>query len=121
MTSAEGDIARSHAEPLAGGAPPGDGMDSMAGAGGNFPLLANIPIRLSVEVGRTAMRLAELIDLNEGSVVALDRQANDLLDIMANGTMVARGEVVTINGRFGIRVVEVHAAGAQLPGMDRRR
>ena len=53
-------------------------------------------------------------------VVELDRQANELLDILVNGTLVAKGEVVTVNGRFGIRVVDVVAAEARLAGLERR-
>ena len=87
----------------------------------NYGLLADIPVRLSVEVGSTALRLSELLDLNEGSVVELDRQSHELLDIMANGTLIAKGEVVTVNGRFGIRVVEVVAVeGSALP-VERRQ
>ena len=86
----------------------------------NFALLADIPVRLSVEVGSTALRLSELMELTEGGIVELDRQAHELLDIMANGTLIAKGEVVTINGRFGIRVVEVIAAEARLTGLERR-
>ena len=99
----------------------GTGGDFPGAGGGNLPLLGNIPVRLSVEVGRTAMRLAELLDLAEGSVVALDRQATDLLDIMANGTLVAKGEVVTINGRYGIRVVELFTVDGAAAGQERRR
>lgn len=88
---------------------------------GNFALLADIPLRLSVEVGSTSLRLSELMDLNAGSVVELDRQANELLDIMVNGTLVAKGEVVTVNGKFGIRVVDVVAADARLSGIERRQ
>jgi flagellar motor switch protein FliN/FliY len=87
----------------------------------NFALLADIPLRLSVEVGSTSLRLSELMDLNAGSVVELDRQANELLDIMVNGTLVAKGEVVTVNGKFGIRVVDVVATDARLPGIERRQ
>jgi flagellar motor switch protein FliN/FliY len=90
-------------------------------AGANYRLLADIPLRLSVEVGSTSLRLAELMDLNSGSVVELDRQANELLDIMVNGTLVAKGEVVTVNGKFGIRVVDVVAADARLSGIERRQ
>lgn len=86
----------------------------------NYKLLADIPLRLSVEVGSTSLRLSELLDLAEGSVVELDRQASELLDILVNGTLVAKGEVVTINGRFGIRVVDVVAADARLAGLERR-
>lgn len=87
----------------------------------NFGLFADIPVRLSVEVGSTALKLSELMDLAEGSVVELDRQAHELLDIMANGTLIARGEVVTVNGRFGIRVVEVIATEGSLAGIERRK
>ena len=83
---------------------------SIAGAP-NFDLLAGVSLRVSVEVGSTSMTLAELLALAEGSVVELDRQSHELLDIMANGTLIAKGEVVTVNGRFGIRVVEVVAEG----------
>ncbi len=94
-----------------------DDMSSRA----NYRLLADIPLRLSVEVGSTSLRLADLMDLNSGSVVELDRQANELLDIMVNGTLVAKGEVVTVNGKFGIRVVDVVAADARLSGIERRQ
>lgn len=94
-------------------------VDNLAG-GRNYRLLADIPLRLSVEVGSTSLKLAELMDLNEGSVVELDRQANELLDILVNGTLVARGEVVTVGGKFGIRVVDVVATEARLSGIERR-
>jgi flagellar motor switch protein FliN/FliY len=90
----------------------------------NFGMLADIPVRLSVEVGSTALKLSELMELAEGSVVELDRQSHELLDIMANGTLIAKGEVVTVNGRFGIRVVEVVAAegaAAATAGIERRQ
>jgi flagellar motor switch protein FliN len=87
----------------------------------NYRMLAEIPLRVSVEVGSTAMKLSALMDLSEGSVVELDRQAHELLDIMVNGTLVAKGEVVTINGRFGIRVVDVVNTDARLAGIDRRQ
>jgi len=87
----------------------------------NYRMLADIPLRLSVEVGSTSMRLADLMDLNAGSVVELDRQANELLDILVNGTLVAKGEVVTVGGKFGIRVVDVVATDARLSGIERRQ
>ena len=87
----------------------------------NLRMLQDIPLRLSVEVGSTSLKLAELMDLSEGSVVELDRQANELLDILVNGTLVAKGEVVTVNGKFGIRVIDVVAADARLSGIERRQ
>lgn len=97
-------------------------LDSSARMAANrqFRLLADIPVRLSVEVGSTSLRLADVLDLTEGSVVELDRQADDLLDIMVNGALIAKGEVVTVNGRYGIRVVEVAAAEARMAGVERR-
>lgn len=96
-----------------------DSAQDLAG-GRNFRLLADIPVRMSVEVGSTQLRLAEIMNLSEGSVVELDRQADELLDIMVNGTLVARGEVVTVNGRYGIRVVEIASTDARMAGLERR-
>jgi flagellar motor switch protein FliN len=86
----------------------------------NFELLAGVSLRISVEVGSAALTLSELLRLGEGSVVELDRQANDLLDIFANGTLIAKGEIVDVDGRYGIRVVEVVAANQRLAGLERR-
>lgn len=95
-------------------------IEADTGLGRNMRLLADIPVRMSVEVGSTQLRLAEIMNLGEGSVVQLDRQADELLDIMVNGTLVARGEVVTVNGRYGIRVVEIASTEARLAGIERR-
>jgi flagellar motor switch protein FliN/FliY len=75
----------------------------------NFDLLARIPMRLSVEVGSASMTLAELIAMKQDAVVELDRQTDDPLDILVNGTLIARGEVVTVDGRYGIRISEIVA------------
>ncbi len=88
--------------------------------GDNMDLLAGISLRISVEVGSASMTLSELLRLGEGSVVELDRQANDFLDIFANGTLIARGEIVDVDGRYGIRVVDVVAADRRLAGLERR-
>ena len=85
-----------------------------------FKLLADIPVRMSVEVGSTSLRLAEVMDLAEGSIVELDRQADDLLDIMVNGALIAKGEVVTVNGRYGIRIIDIAATENRLAGIERR-
>lgn len=86
----------------------------------NLELLAGVSLRLSVEVGSTSIRLSELLSLSEGSVVQLDREADDLLDIFANGTLIAKGEVIATNGRYGIRVVEVVSPDRRMVGMERR-
>lgn len=86
----------------------------------NMAALGDVMVRLSVEVGSTALRLTQLMDLAKGSVVELDRQAHELLDVMANGTLIARGEVVTANGRFAIRIVEVVNGASGGAGCERR-
>jgi flagellar motor switch protein FliN/FliY len=80
-----------------------------ASATDNFNLLARIPMRLSVEVGATSMTLAELIALKQDAVVQLDRQTDDPLDILVNGTLIARGEIVSVDGRYGVRICEIAA------------
>jgi flagellar motor switch protein FliN len=86
----------------------------------NIDLLGGVSLRVSVEVGSASIRLADLLSLNEGSVVELDRQANDLLDIFANGTLIAKGEIVTVDGRYGIRVLTVVAPDHHLHAIERR-
>ena len=86
----------------------------------NFDLLAGVSLRVSVEVGSTSMTLAELLALSEGSVIELDRAATDLLDIYANGTLIAKGEIVSVDGRYGIQVAEVVAPARGLEGFERR-
>ncbi|WP_293880918.1 flagellar motor switch protein FliN [Sphingomonas sp.] len=76
----------------------------------NYELLSRIPMRLSVEVGSTSMTLSALIALKQDAVVALDRQTDDPLDILANGTLIARGEIVTVDGRYGVRICEIVAS-----------
>jgi flagellar motor switch protein FliN len=86
----------------------------------NLDLLSGVSIRVSVEVGSTTMRLAELINVAEGSVIELDRATGDLLDLFANGTLIARGEIVGVEGRYGIRIVEVVSPDARAPQIERR-
>ena len=73
----------------------------------NLKVLENIDVELTVEVGRTEITIKDLLRLNEGSVVELDRLAGDPLDILVNNTKIARGEVVMIGERFGIRFGEI--------------
>ena len=73
----------------------------------NLKILENIDVKLTVEVGGAEIKLRELLRINEGSVIELERLAGDPLDILANGTIIAKGEVVMIGERFGIRFTEV--------------
>ena len=73
----------------------------------NLKVLENIDVNLTVEVGRKEITIRELIRLNEGYVVELDRLAGDPLDIMVNNTKIAKGEVVMVGERFGVRFGEI--------------
>ena len=73
----------------------------------NLKVLENIAVNLTVEVGRTEITIRDLLRLNEGSVVELDRLAGDPLDIMVNNTKIAKGEVVMVGERFGVRFGEI--------------
>jgi len=73
----------------------------------NLKVLENIDVELTVEVGRTEITIRDLLRLNEGSVVELDRLAGDPLDILVNNTKIAKGEVVMIGERFGVRFGEI--------------
>ena len=72
-----------------------------------FDLLKDVDVRVTVELGRTEMKLKDVLALGEDSVVMLDRLTDELLDVMVNGTLIARGEIVAENGRFGLRIVEL--------------
>ena len=73
----------------------------------NLKVLENIDVMLTVEVGRTEITIRDLLRLNEGSVVELDRLAGDPLDIMVNNTKIDKGEVVMVGERFGVRFGEI--------------
>ena len=66
-----------------------------------------MPVDLSVEIGRTRMTVGETLELHEGSVITLDRMAGEPVDLLVNGTLIGRGEVVVIDEQFGIRLTEV--------------
>ncbi|MDF0532983.1 flagellar motor switch protein FliN [Shewanella sp. A32] len=69
--------------------------------------ILDIPVTISMEVGRSFISIRNLLQLNQGSVVELDRVAGEPLDVMVNGTLVAHGEVVVVNDKFGIRLTDV--------------
>lgn len=73
----------------------------------NFRLLQDVDVKLTVEIGSTALSLRELLALGESSVIELDRDANELLDVFVNGTLIGRGEVVTVGEKFGVRMTEL--------------
>ncbi len=74
---------------------------------GNIDLLMDVSLRVTVELGRTRMQLSQILELQHGSVVELDRLAGDPVDIFVNDCMVARGEVVVVDDKFGVRITEM--------------
>lgn len=73
----------------------------------NLDVILDIPVTLSMEIGRTRVSIQDLLQLAKGSVVELDRMAGEPLDVLVNGTLVARGEVVVVNDKFGVRLNDV--------------
>lgn len=73
----------------------------------NFDGILDIPVTISMEVGRSLISIRNLLQLNQGSVIELDRVAGEPLDVMVNGTLIAHGEVVVVNDKFGIRLTDV--------------
>lgn len=90
-----------------------DLMGSIAKANGEgesnvqLELIQNVAVSISVEVGRSSLRIRDLLRLGQGSVVELDRVAGEPLDVCVNNTVIARGEVVLVNERYGIRLTQV--------------
>jgi flagellar motor switch protein FliN/FliY len=76
----------------------------------SLDMILDIPVTVSVEIGRTKISISNLLKLNQGSVVELDRLAGEPMDVTVNGTLVAHGEVVVVNEKFGIRLTDVISA-----------
>lgn len=80
------------------------------GRAADLDSILDIPITLSVEIGKSRLTIRNLLQLNQGSVVELDRMAGEPLDVLINGTLVAHGEVVVVNEKLGIRLTDVVSA-----------
>ncbi|HAU80272.1 MULTISPECIES: flagellar motor switch protein FliN [Gammaproteobacteria] len=81
--------------------------DTTVGDELNLDVILDVPVTLSLEVGRARLPIRNLLQLNQGSVVELERGAGESLDVFVNGTLIAHGEVVVINDRFGVRLTDV--------------
>ena len=75
--------------------------------GPNLDVILDIPVSISMEVGSTEINIRNLLQLNQGSVIELDRLAGEPVDVLVNGTLIAHGEVVVVNEKFGIRLTDV--------------
>ncbi|MCK4864287.1 MAG: flagellar motor switch protein FliN [Gammaproteobacteria bacterium] len=86
-----------------------DKLQSSGGSGEdlNLDVILDIPVTISMEIGSTKINIRNLLQLNQGSVVELDRMAGEPLDVVVNGTLIAHGEVVVVNEKFGIRLTDI--------------
>lgn len=91
--------------------------------GGGTPpdldVILDIPVSISMEVGNTQIPIRNLLQLNQGSVIELDRLAGEPLDVLVNGTLIAHGEVVMVNEKFGIRLTDVISPGERIKRLQK--
>jgi flagellar motor switch protein FliN/FliY len=80
----------------------------------NLDTILDIPVTIAMEIGRSKISIRNLLQLNQGSVVELDRLAGEPLDVLVNGTLIAHGEVVVVNEKFGIRLTDVISAAERV-------
>ena len=89
------------------GAPTGQSSDGILNDNPDLEVVLDIPVKIAMEVGSTQITIRNLLQLNQGSVIELERLAGEPLDVLVNGTLIAHGEVVVVNEKFGIRVTDV--------------
>ena len=80
----------------------------------NLDMVLDIPVTISMEIGRTRISIRNLLQLSQGSVVELDRLAGEPMDVLVNDTLIAHGEVVVVNDKFGIRLTDVISAAERI-------
>lgn len=95
-----------------------DGKKNTNNTNKDLDLILDIPVMISLEVGRTSISIKDLLQLNQGSVVELDRYAGEPLDVLVNGTLIAHAEVVVVNEKFGIRLTDVVSATQRLENIQ---
>ena len=89
------------------------------GAGNDINMILDIPVQLTVELGRTRIPIKHILQLAQGSVVELDALAGEPMDVLVNGYLIAQGEVVVVNEKFGIRVTDIITPEERLRGINK--
>jgi flagellar motor switch protein FliN/FliY len=89
------------------------------GAGHDIDMILDIPVQLTVELGRTRIPIKQILQLAQGSVIELDAMAGEPMDVLVNGCLIAQGEVVVVNEKFGIRLTDVITPSERLRRMSR--
>ncbi|MBP6421280.1 MAG: flagellar motor switch protein FliN [Propionivibrio sp.] len=111
--------------PVAQAAQPADIFPSFGGAAGTpgimneLDMILDIPVQITVELGRTKITIKNLLQLAHGSVVELDAMAGEPMDVMVNGTLIAQGEVVVVNDKFGIRLTDIITPSERMRKLNR--
>ncbi|PFG11816.1 MULTISPECIES: flagellar motor switch protein FliN [unclassified Marinobacter] len=95
-----------------------DSVDTSKGSP-DLDVIMDIPVTISMEVGNTMIPIRNLLQLNQGSVIELDRLAGEPLDVLVNGTLIAHGEVVMVNDKFGIRLTDVMSPGERIKRLQK--
>lgn len=112
-------------EAPAAAAQPADIFPSFGGSAGNpgimneLDMILDIPVQITVELGRTKITIKNLLQLAHGSVVELDAMAGEPMDVMVNGTLIAQGEVVVVNDKFGIRLTDIITPSERMRKLNR--
>lgn len=96
------------------------GIEQGEGPPPDLDVILDIPVTISMEVGNTQIPIRNLLQLNQGSVIELDRLAGEPLDVLVNGTLIAHGEVVMVNEKFGIRLTDVISPGERIKRLQQR-
>lgn len=91
---------------------------AVTGVLGNLELVKDVKMNVTVELGRTNLPLKEVLQLGENSIIKLDRMAGESIDLLVNGRLIARGEVVVIGNNFGVKITEVHRPEALMDAGD---
>lgn len=107
---ADGEAEQATAQPLTEDAKP----SALADSDLELDMILDIPVTISMEIGRTKINIRNLLQLSQGSVVELDRLAGEPMDVLVNDTLIAHGEVVVVNDKFGIRLTDVISAAERI-------
>ncbi len=95
------------------------GSTNTAGAGNDINMILDIPVQLTVELGRTRIPIKNILQLAQGSVVELDAMAGEPMDVLVNGFLIAQGEVVVVNDKFGIRLTDIVTPSERMRRLSR--
>jgi flagellar motor switch protein FliN/FliY len=93
--------------------------EGLTGAGNDLNMILDIPVQLTVELGRTRIPIKHILQLAQGSVVELDALAGEPMDVLVNGFLIAQGEVVVVNDKFGIRLTDIVTPSERMRRLSR--